>query len=167
MKSHVFIWVCVWLRRPGMLTGPSSWQSNQSWKEQIIFPGRFAFQTQTVNDPPLVRSENWSTICLCSEACMCLTVSSASPLACTCYQYKRVMHEICAHACRVFYLQDVWALCHSKHPSPIDLTTSWESLTHTNTQILSEEHIERDLVLFQHDRKWELSNQKNILTWNL
>ena len=40
--------LCVWLCRPGMLTCPPSWQSNQIWKDQIVFPGRFAFLGQTV-----------------------------------------------------------------------------------------------------------------------
>lgn len=61
------------------------------------------------------------------------------------------MHEICVH--HFLYLQVLWALRHGKHPSPFDLTTSCEFLSHTNTQTLSEEHIEIDLVFLQHDRK--------------
>lgn len=75
----------VWLCHPGMLTCPSSRQSNRSWKEQIVFLWRYAFLEQTVKLSSA--GEMWALehICLCSTACMCHTVPSASTLASTCY----------------------------------------------------------------------------------
>lgn len=54
-------------------------------KEQIVFPWRYAFLEQTVKLSSA--GEMWALehICLCSTACMCHTVPSASTLASTCY----------------------------------------------------------------------------------
>lgn len=80
-------------------------------------------------------------ICLFSAACH--TLSSASIFARPCYLYESAMPEICLHARSVFYHLGVWASCHSKHPSLIDPTTSWESLTLKYTDIVRGENRKR------------------------
>lgn len=80
-------------------------------------------------------------ICLFSAACH--TLSSASVFARPCYLYESAMPEICLHACSVFYHLGVWAWCHSKHPSLIDPTTSWESLILKYTDIVRGENRKR------------------------
>lgn len=84
-------------------------------------------------------------ICLFSTACH--TLSSASIFARPCYLYESAMPEICLHACSVLYHLGVWAWCHSKHPSLIDPTTSWESLTLKYTDIVGGENRKRSRSL--------------------
>lgn len=64
----------------------------------------------------------------------------------------------------VFYLRVFRAPVHSKHPRPPPPSTEpqLEDRSRTNTQMLSGER-----ALFQHDRKWDLSNSRSILTWSL
>lgn len=54
--------------------------------------------------------------------------------------------NIFAHACSLFCLQAIWALCHCKHPPPIDLTTSWESLLHTQIQRFCLRNIVKEIL---------------------
>lgn len=100
-----------------------SWQSNQSNKKRLAFPGRFAFLKQML--------VHWSrcvyALQLVTVSLQLVTVSLASTLSCTCYLYEERCMRF-AIVCSVFYLQVVRASCHGKHPSSIDLTTSWESL---------------------------------------
>lgn len=94
-----------------------SWQSNQSNKKRLAFPGRFAFLKQML-------------VCWSRCGCALQLVTQCHRLLlyrahATCTRERRMRF---AYVRAVFYLRVVRAPCHGKHPSPIDLTTSWESL---------------------------------------
>lgn len=66
MKTLIFIcgfvcvYICVWLCRPGMLTCPSAWQSNQSWKREDYISMEVCIpRADSLNYLLLVRSEHW------------------------------------------------------------------------------------------------------------
>lgn len=73
---------------------------------------------------------------------------------------------ICVHACHICYLQAVWASCHSKHCSAVDLTTNVRiSHTLTSTLILSSKAHGEQSCSFP--EWWEMKTKNNVLTWNV
>lgn len=121
-------------------------------------------KADSLNYPLLVRSEHWSRFVYVVQ------------LVCVIQSYQLLLlhaHATCKRewCMRFVFMHTVFST--SKLPGLCAIANTLFSYwlnhklrishTHTNTQILSEEHIERDLVLFQHDRKWELSNPKKYI----
>lgn len=97
-----------------------------SWK--VCIP-----RADSLNDPLLVRSKDWRRFVYAAQLVCVLQCHHLLLL----HAYVTCTREWCM---RFVFMHTVFsiskstrALCHSKHPSPIDLTTSWESQTHKYT----------------------------------